>query len=271
MDLNICIVHYNSAETIRCLESLAAQTVRPSVVLVNNASTDASMEPIRAYANTGSLAITILEAPSNGGFAAGNNIALRWAHRHTPEAWNMLLNNDTLLPEDFVEQMIASAETIRQQSSVPFALSVTEYDGSKRKKRHTGMQYLSLPTGWCFASSGLCRTPYLCGACVLLDPRAPLWDESYFLYFEDADYAKRLQANGYRLLTTDATRYYHIKGATTAYNPELIAIQMTSMWRYYRTYYPRWMPVVRSFRVFTNLLRGRMRVARIINHTYHQA
>ena len=271
MELNICIVHYNSADTIRCLESIAAQTVKPSVILVNNATTDASMEAVRAYGKQGLLDLTILDAPSNGGFAAGNNIALRWAHRHTPEAWNMLLNNDTLLPEDFVERMITTAESIRQHSSVPFALSVAEYDDSKRKKRHTGMQYLSLPTGWCFASPGLCRTPYLCGACILMDPKAPLWDEDYFLYFEDVDYAKRLQAKGYQLLTTDTTRYYHIKSATTAYNPDIIAIQMTSMWRYYRTYYPRWMPIVRCLRVITNLLRGRIQVARIVNQTYHQA
>ena len=271
MELNICIVHYNSSDTIRCLESLAAQTIPAKVLLVNNGSTDDSMEAIQAYAKEGKLKIQIINAPTNGGFAAGNNLALKWAHTHTPNAWNLLLNNDTLLPEDFLEKLILAAEEFRHDSATPFALSATEYDYSRRHKRHMGMQYLSVPTGLCFNRRSLWRTPYLCGACILLDPTAPLLDEGYFLYYEDADYSKRLQEAGYRLLTTDKTRYYHKTGGTTSKNANIVAIQMTSMWRYYNQHYPQWKGTVKWLRKIENFLRGRMDVVRIINKTYRQA
>ena len=271
MDLNICIVHYNSSDTLPCLKSLAAQTVRAQVLLVNNASTDDSMQAIRTYAETSSLKIQLLDAPSNGGFATGNNIALNWAHQHTPQAWNLLLNNDTLLPEDFIEKLIAVAEELTHESAVPFALSASEYDYFQSHQRHSGMQYLSLPTGLSFNTPGLLRTPYLCGACILLDPKAPLLDEGYFLYYEDADYAKRLQAAGYRLLTTDETRYFHKTSATTALNPNILSIQMTSMWRYYKLHYPQWIQTVKRLRILEYFLLGRKNVVRIINQTYHQA
>lgn len=271
MRLNICIVHYNSSDTLPCLKSLAAQTLQAQVLLVNNASTDDSMKAIRDYVAQSGLQVQLLDSPANRGFSAGNNIALRWAHQHTPDAWNLLLNNDTLLPDDFLEKLIAAAEEIRRTSTIPFALSATEYDYTKKFKRHTGMQYLSVPTGLSFTTQSPLRTPYLCGACILIDPEAPLWDENYFLYYEDADYSQRLRAAGYRLLTTDMTCYYHKVGGTTSRNADIVAIQMTSMWRYYRTYYPRWARLVKCFRQIENLLRGRHEIARIIDQTYHQA
>lgn len=271
MELNICILHYNSTDTIRCLESLAAQTIPARVILVNNASTDNSMDSIMRYISSGTLDVVLINASVNGGFAAGNNIALEWAHRHTPEAWNLLLNNDTLLPKDFLESLtLETAELCRQLTS-PFALSATEYDYTNTYKRHTGMQYLSIPTGLSFTTPGRMRTPYLCGACLLIDPKAPLLDDGYFLYYEDADYSKRLQEAGYRLMTTQKTRYYHKMGGSTSKNAHIISIQMTSMWRYYRKYYPQWMRSVKWLRKIENMLRGRTQVVHIIDQTYQQA
>ena len=271
MDLNICIVHYNSEDTIPCLESIAAQTQKAQVLLVDNCSTDDSMVAVRKYANSGELQIRIFDAPVNGGFAAGNNIALRWAHNHTPEAWNLLLNNDTVLPEDFIEKMTGAAEKIRKEGGAPFALYATEYNYfSRRKKRHNGKQYLSVPTGLCFNSPGIFRTPYLCGACILIPPQAPLLDEGFFLYYEDADYSKQLENDGYRLLTTDCTRYYHKVGGSTSRNENIVTIQMKSMWRYYLKHYPQWAGMVKWLRWGEYIVLGRSGVAHIVNQTYKQ-
>lgn len=271
MNLNICIVHYNSTDTLPCLKSLAKQTVQMPVLLVNNASTDNSIQAVRDFAAQSPLSIRILEAPANNGFSAGNNIALRWAQQQTPEAWNLLLNNDTLLPADFIERLIQTAEAIQCASATSFALSATEYDYTKQHKHHSGMQYLSIPTGLSFTTGGPLRTPYLCGACLLLDPKAPLWNEDYFLYYEDADYSQRLRAAGYRLLTTDKTHYYHKIGGTTSRNTDIVAIQMTSMWHYYHSYYPHWTPIVKCLRKIENQILGRRNIVRIIDQTYHQS
>ena len=271
MDLNICIVHYNSSDTIHCLESLAFQTKKVRVLLVNNASTDHSMEPVREFAEQTKMQIEILDAPVNGGFAAGNNIALKWAHAHTPQSWNLLLNNDTKVPEDFVEKITEVAEEQVKAGHCPFALSTTEYDFSFTRMRHTGMQYLSIPTGLCCTSAGPLRTPYLCGACILIDPQAPLMDEGYFLYYEDTDYSQRLRKAGYQLLTTDRTHYYHRRGGSTSQNTHIITIQMQSMWRYYQLYYPQWIKIVKWLRKAENLIRGRMNIVRILDQTYEDA
>lgn len=271
MEINIIIVHYNSDDTIHCLESLAKQTITANVILVNNASTDHSMDGIRSMKEKKDLAIHIIDSPINGGFAAGNNLALKWAHQNTPKAWNLLLNNDTLLPADFLEIFTRTAEELNRIYTKPFALSATEYDFSKQNKRHTGKQYISIPTGLCFTNNGLLRTPYLCGACILIDPYAPLFDEGYFLYFEDTDYSKRLQQLGYLLLTTDKTQYYHKMGGSTSQKSNIVYIQMTSMWRYYKKHYPRWMYIVKVLRKIENFLRGRIELIRIIEQTYKQS
>lgn len=271
MEINIIIVHYNSSDTIHCLESLASQTITVNVILVNNASTDHSMDSIRSMKEKKGLAIQIIDSPINGGFAAGNNLALKWAHQHTPKAWNLLLNNDTLLPNDFLEILTSTAEELRRIYVKPFALSATEYDFSKQNIRHTGKQYISIPTGLCFTTKGIFRIPYLCGACILIDPQAPLLDEDYFLYYEDTDYSKRLQEAGYLLLTTDKTKYYHKRGGSTSQKSDIVSIQMTSMWRYYKKHYPHWMYIVKILRKIEYFLRGRTEIIHIVEQTYKQS
>ena len=73
------------------------------------------------------------------------------------------------------------------------------------------------------------------------------------------------------LLTTDKTQYYHKKGGSTYQKSNIISIQMTSMWRYYKKYYPRWMYIVKVVRKIENLLRGRIEIIHIIEQTYKQA
>ena len=270
MEINVIIVHYNSSDTIHCLESLALQTITTNIILVNNASTDHSMDSIRSMTEKKGLAIQIIDSPINGGFAAGNNLALKWAHQNTPKAWNLLLNNDTLLPNDFLETLACTAQELSRVYIRPFALSATEYDFSKQHKRHTGKQYISIPTGLCFTTKGILRTPYLCGACILIDPHAPLLDENYFLYYEDTDYSKRLQEAGYLLLTTDKTQYYHRRGGSTSQKSDIVSIQMTSMWRYYKKHYPNWIYIVKILRKIENFLRGRTEIINIIEQTYKQ-
>jgi GT2 family glycosyltransferase len=76
-DLGVVIVNHNTAALLeRCLESLARgglAGLRATVHVVDNASTDGSVELVRRRFPT----VGVMVSPANVGYAAANNLALR--------------------------------------------------------------------------------------------------------------------------------------------------------------------------------------------------
>jgi GT2 family glycosyltransferase len=90
MRLLVVIVNYRTAQlTIDCLRSLAPQiaSLPPTqVVVTDNASGDDSVQRLTAAVTDNAWAdwCTIAPLPRNGGFAWGNNEAIRPALRSSP-------------------------------------------------------------------------------------------------------------------------------------------------------------------------------------------
>src|SRR5437764_14787648 len=100
MRLLIVIVNYRTPElTIDCLRSLAPQiTAEMRVVIVDNLSGDDSVDEItRAIDFNDWSWAALMELERNGGFAFGNNTAIRPAlESDDPPDLILLLNPDTL-------------------------------------------------------------------------------------------------------------------------------------------------------------------------------
>ena len=143
----IIILNWNGWEdTIECLESLY-QINYPNynVILVDNASSDESLEKISKYAegkikvkssffnynsdnkpidvihyaeesefeNNMDLnpnTLIIIKNKKNYGFAEGNNIGIRFALKNLNSDYILLLNNDTVVDKDFLNHMVEKGE-----------------------------------------------------------------------------------------------------------------------------------------------------------------
>ena len=100
--LSIVIVNYNAQKHLEnCLESLTSSppATPHQIIVVDNASADGSVEAIRARWP----GITLVEQPSNVGFAAGNNAGIR----ASDGALILLLNNDTIVPAGAIDALVA--------------------------------------------------------------------------------------------------------------------------------------------------------------------
>jgi len=89
-DLSVIIVSYNTRElTIECVRSVLTKkdNISVEVIVVDNCSSDGSAVALRAEFPD----ILVLESPTNGGFAYGNNIGLEQCHGRKI----LLLNPDT--------------------------------------------------------------------------------------------------------------------------------------------------------------------------------
>jgi GT2 family glycosyltransferase len=104
----IVIVNYNGADFVAdAVRSALAQTVRREarvpVVVVDNASTDGSLEVLRAFGDE----IALVASPTNTGFSGGNNLAFARA----PDAGAYaLLNPDAVAAPDWLAQLLATGE-----------------------------------------------------------------------------------------------------------------------------------------------------------------
>ncbi|MDO4190520.1 MAG: glycosyltransferase family 2 protein [Bacteroidales bacterium] len=268
METAVCLINYNAyQDTLACVESLRCQHCY--IVVVDNCSTNDSVAQLtNAWGNDvvvwhleqknfvlqtplkENVSIHLVVSDTNGGFAYGNNVLLTFVKLHLSAKYILWLNNDTVVPENFIDVLqneIAATNTER------VALAVEERNYYTKSYRHSGFHYLNLLTGLAFPRRVMPSHKYICGACLFTSVNAPTWNENYFLYYEDADYAMRLKSAGYKMVATKQTYYLHKQGVSTGQHPETI---FKSMCLFYRTHFPHLLPIARCLRSLQYKLNG---------------
>lgn len=275
-----CVLNYNQPQkTIRCIGSILLQSIRNFlIVLIDNHSDDRSINLFREYFIHHNLnfrilsqpedlrcepesLITLIKAKQNRGYSAGNNIGLTFAKKNTTITHTLVVNNDVVFEENFLETLLGCAHKLETKLQThSFALGATETD-MNGKNPHSGFHYLNLPSGLVCSFRIWPFFRYLAGSCLLLPIDTPLMDEKYFLYYDDCAYSKILLQKGFLLTTCPEALYRHEKGGTTGSRHAHYQTIYRSMKRFYKMYYPRYLPVVIASRFFLNLLLGRISMA----------
>lgn len=103
----VIVLNWNSSQvTIECLESLAQITYSDfHVFLVDNASEKAEYALIERYCKDKSF-VSLVSLAYNYGFAEGNNIGMEMAEDQYRPDYFLLLNNDTLVNKDFLQNLV---------------------------------------------------------------------------------------------------------------------------------------------------------------------
>lgn len=99
-------VHNRVEQTLRCLRSLAAGTVAPEVVVVDDGSWDGTAERIRREFPD----VVVLTADGNRWWAGATNIGVEHALAHGAE-YVLAVNNDCVLDGRAVETLVAASRT----------------------------------------------------------------------------------------------------------------------------------------------------------------
>jgi GT2 family glycosyltransferase len=229
MLLSIIIVNYNTKKlTLACLESIfihLGTTIAFEVIIVDNGSRDGSPEAIRAMASNRNN-VHLIEAGANLGFAKGNNIGISKASGKQV----LLLNSDTYLVDDSILRAISYIE--ERPEVFGCGCTLLNADGSVGisygKFPELGIVLLEILT-WRFGRfrAMIPRRPFNiysidfpCGAFFLvrheLLEKVGLLDESFFMYTEETDWAKRAKKAGYRIMYFGPTRVVHLRGQSSA-------------------------------------------------------
>lgn len=226
--VGIVTVTHNSGRFFRrYMQSLAAQTVMPAlVVLVDSGSSDtAFLNTAAAY----SVPTRIL-LEQNVGFSLGNNIG--WSHLRQFD-YTLFLNPDAFLEPDFLERAVRYME---EHSDVGMLTpTLIRYDieqdrpkdivdGTGVVRSHLGVTVerdAGQPVTVLERYTGPNEVPWLCAAVALsrrealesvVEHEDQVFDNSFFMYKEDTDLAWRVRRAGWKLIHLPSLVSYHCRG-----------------------------------------------------------
>lgn len=173
VDVSIIIVNWNGRELLaKCIESILEHPPSASfeIVVVDNASTDGSVEWLRAARSQGRLKETtlrLIENKENVGFGRANNIAFN----QTSSRMVFLLNSDTEVREGAIDRLVETLKSGEKAGGCGPKLLNT--DGSLQPS-----VYRNPPTVWEILITGL-RFHYLLPRRIRAELLlGPYWDHS---------------------------------------------------------------------------------------------
>jgi GT2 family glycosyltransferase len=242
MDVSVIIVNWNTKDILRdCLESVYEQAgdVDYEVIVVDNASTDGSVEMVRSDFEQ----VVLIENAENRGFAAANNQGMAVAKGR----YVLLLNSDTVVLDGAIAKTVSFADvhpragvtgcrvlnpdrTLQPTcfmfpSILNMFLSSTYLYKLFPKNRFFGRERM---TWW--DRSDVRQVEVVTGCFMLVRREAidqvGVMDERFFMYAEETDWCYRFRKNGWDVMFTPAGQIIHLGGQSAAKKPVATILQL---------------------------------------------
>jgi hypothetical protein len=232
------ILNYRTAEMT--LESAKAalremEGIAGEIVIVDNDSGDGSFEAMtEGVRAAGWTRVRVLQSGRNGGYGAGNNFGVRagLSDGRRPD-YVYILNSDAFPDAGAIRALVEALEAdpklgfagsyIHGPDGEPHLTAFrhpsiwSEFEGAARTGPVTRLlkkHVVALPI-----PEATCEVEWLAGASVMMRRKAldeiGLFDERFFLYFEETDLFRRARRAGWRTLYVRESSVTHIGSVST--------------------------------------------------------
>ncbi len=234
--VTLIILNWNARDfLIDCLTAIQRLDYPNFIIqVVDNDSSDDSLDLLTAQFPQ----IPIIRNGKNLGFSAGNNVALRQLKTDIA----VLLNPDVIVSPDWLRQIIMPM----QEDTTIGVAGCKLYYPEGRQLQHaggylTGAQALPSHYGIREQDEGqydaLRDVEYVIGAAITIRKEVltdvGLFDEGFFLYFEDTDFCFRVRKHGFRVVYVPTATAVHIESATTVKDSlSYLTYFHTGRWRF---------------------------------------
>lgn len=196
MKIAIIILHYGSLTTTQnCLQKLKPKLGQHKLILINNTGDDC--RPLqRIIADT-----TLINNSQNFGFAKAVNQGIHEARRDKAITHVFLMNNDLSISFGSFQQLLLTYSKYRQAGIVsPVLKHELGYDWGGKYSKWSGMVKHK---NWENKPKTIQTVDHVAGAAMLISleliDHIGLFDERFFLYFEDLDFCLRAKSAGYTI------------------------------------------------------------------------
>lgn len=226
--VSIIIVNWNGERFLQaCIKSILKINYpknKIEIIVIDNNSADYSVEKAKTIYSK----IRIFKNNKNEGFAKGNNIGIKLAKfSHI-----VLLNNDTEVSKQWLRNLVSSLDL---KNKVGGAIPKTVYYKNPEIINTAGIMLRRNRT-WPMIERGINEKDHgqynkkelvdgFSGVSVLLHKKmldeVGLFDEKFFMYFEDVDLSWRAKKKGWKFMYAPSAIVYHHHSATTKKIPNL--------------------------------------------------
>ena len=255
MDVSIIFVNYKTKDlTINAIKSVFEKTqgIDFEIFVIDNNSQDGSIEAIeKEFPN-----INIIKNPINGGFGAANNIAIKQAKGK----YILCLNTDTLLINNAIKIMYDFMEKEENQNvgvcgsalfnkDLTFGIcggnlpSINEIYWKFGLRKLFYSKYLKYKLTLTMRELNTKNDiGYISGADIffrqsVLD-KVGMFDEKFFMYFEETDLCKRIRDKGYDIKIIKDAKIIHLEGQSNDNTLQKKEISKQSEFYYFRKHHP---------------------------------
>ncbi len=242
----IVITYNNEKEIQKCLESIKNQGINFNIIIVDNNSEDKTLSLIKKLStHTNNLSlynekelgkiakVHLIKNKKNLGFAQAVNQGINYAQKKFHPDFYFLINPDAYLEKnclirilkkiqesDSWRNVLVSPLIIDPRNNQPW-FSGAKINWLKLKTNHIKLQTINYKL----------QTDYLTG-CALLIPKKitrvlsssfknrrkgkiKIFDEIFFLYYEDVDFSLRAQKTGFKLKIIPQAICYHQESSSS--------------------------------------------------------
>ncbi|MEJ7747553.1 MAG: glycosyltransferase family 2 protein [Luteimonas sp.] len=224
----VVVTHQSAATIDDCLARLRASQAVAAIRIIDNNSSDGSLEIIQRHAASDPR-VRFIANPDNPGFA----VACNQGASTCDTAWLAFVNPDCLLEHDSLHRMRVHAEQLDGEALVGADLADEngERDVASRRRdpdfaamlRSRAASKLELPID---PSAALQRVDAVSGALMLLSralfERIGGFDQHYRLHAEDLDLCRRTRAAGAVVAVANDVRVVHVRGVSSRERPVFV-------------------------------------------------
>lgn len=228
--LAVIVLNWNgSDDAIECIESLTEQTLKPTIIIVDNNSSDNSVSVFEKYISIHKREdITLIKNPDNFGFAGGINTGLVYAKEHNFE-YIGVLNPDAIADKKWCQALV---DELSSQPKYGIATGILQRRDGKTldttgdfyttwglpgpRNRDEPVKNAPSKPGEVFGATG---GGAIYRAAIFDD--IDMFDEDFFMYYEDVDLSFRAQLAGWKVRFTPKAIAYHKVGASSKKVPGL--------------------------------------------------
>jgi len=226
-ELNILIVDNGSSDdSIRIVRNFQFPMVRQALRPRAQGRVAHHPEQSRGISN-----FQLIKNKKNLGFAGGNNVGIKCALDNSAD-YVLILNNDTIVDKNLIESLLETAKKYPRAGAIsPKIYFAKDYEFHKDRYEKSELgkviwyagggidwkNVYGLARGVDEVDRGqydkLSETDFATGTCMLISRKAlekvGLFDEKYFMYYEDTDLSVRVNKAGFKVFYAPSATVWH--------------------------------------------------------------
>lgn len=221
MKILVVILNYKSMQdTLACVESIEKSDYNSfDILVIDNKSPNDSFAFLRKHLPH----IRLLETEKNLGYAGGNNVGLRIALEEGYDAV-LVLNNDTVVDPHCLSAFV---KTSKEFPNAVLGARLYQYQEPELLQHFGGIWDKSRGKFRCVPQDGkdskqewneVKKLDFLTGAALFIPSpilrKVGLFEESFFLYYEEIDWCTQVNKMGFSCLYCPGAKIWHKESAS---------------------------------------------------------